>query len=89
MTNLMTTAQAAERLGLTQRTVQYHAQRRGLGQRIGRDILLTPGEVESLRPGPKATASWTCPECGSVLRATRPEAPPRCFPPRWVCPWCP
>ena len=45
---LCTTAEAASMLGVNRTTVFRQAQARGLGIRIGRDLLLNPVEIQSL-----------------------------------------
>lgn len=58
---LYTTAQAAERLGRSVRAVQSLARTHSIGQRLGRDLLLTEADITQLavyRPGrPKRAAS--------------------------------
>lgn len=53
-----TISKAAERLGISVRTVRYHCERGRLGKKIGRDWWIAPEEVEAFdkitrRPGPK------------------------------------
>lgn len=46
---LITPAIAAAQLGTTPRTICRWCQSRGIGRRVGRNIVLTESDVESLR----------------------------------------
>lgn len=46
---LLTTKQAAELLGLTPGTVRVYCRRYDVGTKRGRDLWLTPADVETLR----------------------------------------
>lgn len=87
---MYTTKQVAQHLNLSEARVRQIAAELGVGTRPGRDWTFSAEDLAALkaRPGAVASATWTCPDCGSRVRATRPEEPPRCWPPRWVCPWC-
>jgi len=52
MDKLYTTTQAAELLGKKMEAVQVYARRHKIGQKIGRDILFTPEDIERLRAAP-------------------------------------
>lgn len=45
---LITTATLAARLGIKQRAAQYLVKLHGIGQRIGRDVLLSEADVRHL-----------------------------------------
>ncbi len=47
--NLITTAQAAELLGISPRRIQILCKARNLGTKPGHDILLSPSEVNQLK----------------------------------------
>lgn len=51
MTELMTTQDMADTLGVHQSRVRAIAQRRGIGWLIGRDRLFRPEDIERMRPG--------------------------------------
>jgi hypothetical protein len=55
---LYTVPQAAEILDLTRKRVWALVRERRLGRRYGRDWLLTPAEVESLRDRPPRGRRW-------------------------------
>ncbi len=46
---MLTTARAADELGLSRTFVYKLARSHGLGRRVGRSVMLTPSEVEVLR----------------------------------------
>lgn len=48
-TILRTSAEVAEQLGITPRTVLYHANRHDIGSKRGRDRLFHPTDIEELR----------------------------------------
>lgn len=51
ITELMTTQDMADTLGVNQSRVRALAQRRGIGWLIGRDRLFRPEDIEAMRPG--------------------------------------
>lgn len=52
VSELRTCQQVAELFGVTVGRVRQLVQARGVGRKLGREIVLTPAEVEVLRPGP-------------------------------------
>lgn len=48
---LRTCNQVAELFGITPGRVRQLAQRRGVGHKIGREIIFTPADVAALQPG--------------------------------------
>jgi hypothetical protein len=46
---LLTTADTARALGISRRRVQELASKRGLGQRLGRTLILDAGDLDNLR----------------------------------------
>lgn len=79
---LMTTAEAAAELGISRRRVQALVKDRNLGQHLGRDILLTPADVDAMRvrlPGRPRRIAPTAPadaahESQTISRSQTPHA---------------
>jgi excisionase family DNA binding protein len=49
----LTTTEAAAYWGLSRRQVQRIAQTRGVGLRVGRDLLFRPEDLDKLKPAPR------------------------------------
>ena len=47
--DLQTSQQVADALGVRRTTILYHANRRSIGHKLGRDRLFTPTDVTALR----------------------------------------